>query len=222
MANKKSCVIYDSWGELLIGLPKDLAGEVIQAVCLYSFHGEMPEFENPASAGIFAMIKMKLDEDSKKYQEKVERINKVNECRNEIVTKSSQDRDENVGVSVSVSDNVSDNVSVHDTESPTETKKYTARHRMGEYGHVLLSDKDLEKLNAEYGDQDTQEFVQYLDEYIERKGYKAKNHYLTIRKWVVDAIKEERAKKSRASPMSATQYILNKLQEGAYDETGNG
>ena len=36
-----------------------------------------------------------------------------------------------------------------------------------------------------------EELITYLDEYIEMKGYKAKSHYLCIKKWVVDAVKKQ-------------------------------
>lgn len=70
-----------------------------------------------------------------------------------------------------------------------------SKHKYGEYSHVLLTDKQLEKLNSEYGESMTQNLITFLDEYIEMKGYKAKNHYLAIKKWVVDAVKERDLKK---------------------------
>lgn len=76
-------------------------------------------------------------------------------------------------------------------------KPKPVRHKYGEYQHVLLSDEDVAKLKAEYGEQLTDEAVVFLDEYIEMKGYKAKNHYLAIRKWVIDAVKEKRQKEQR-------------------------
>ena len=36
-----------------------------------------------------------------------------------------------------------------------------------------------------------------FDEYIEEKGYKSKSHNLAIRRWVIDAVKEQEAKKQR-------------------------
>lgn len=61
----------------------------------------------------------------------------------------------------------------------------------GEYKHVKLSADDLEKLHKEYGEQMTNDCIKFLDEYIEMKGYKAKNHYLCIKRWVVKAVKEK-------------------------------
>lgn len=69
-----------------------------------------------------------------------------------------------------------------------------SKHKYGEYKNVLLKDEELQKLKEEY--QNWEELIKYLDEYIEMKGYKAKSHYLCIKKWVVDAVKKQEAKKS--------------------------
>jgi len=66
------------------------------------------------------------------------------------------------------------------------------KHKYGEYQHVLLTDKERDRLMDEYGEAKTTEAIKYLDEYIEMKGYKAKSHYLAIRKWVFDAIDREK------------------------------
>lgn len=65
----------------------------------------------------------------------------------------------------------------------------------GEYRHVKLTDQEHEKLVSEYGWTMAKDLIKYLDEYIEMKGYKAKSHYLCIKKWVVDALKNNRGKK---------------------------
>ena len=70
------------------------------------------------------------------------------------------------------------------------------KHKHGEYGHVLLTEQELEKLNGEYGASLVTDAVRYLDEYVEMKGYKHKSSYLAIRKWVIDAVKRERKEKS--------------------------
>lgn len=74
-------------------------------------------------------------------------------------------------------------VSVSDTVSD---KKNNIKHKYGEYKNVLLKDEELEKLKIDYNN--WQDLIKYLDEYIEMKGYKAKSHYLCIKKWVIDAV----------------------------------
>jgi hypothetical protein len=66
------------------------------------------------------------------------------------------------------------------------------KHKYGEYQHVMLTDTERNKLMDEYGEAETTEAIKYLDEYIEMKGYKAKSHYLAIRKWVFDAVNREK------------------------------
>lgn len=65
----------------------------------------------------------------------------------------------------------------------------------GEYKHVKLTKSEVEKLKTEF--ENVEELIKELDEYIEMKGYKAKSHYLAIRKWVVEAVKEKEIKKSK-------------------------
>lgn len=66
------------------------------------------------------------------------------------------------------------------------------KHKYGEYHKVLLKDSEIEKLKTDYPEDkfpSYKDLIKYLDEYIEMKGYKAKSHYLVIKKWVVDACK---------------------------------
>jgi len=68
------------------------------------------------------------------------------------------------------------------------------KHTYGEYCHVRLTDDERNKLMDEYGEAETTAAIKYLDEYIEMKGYKAKSHYLCIKKWVFDAVNRDKPK----------------------------
>lgn len=63
----------------------------------------------------------------------------------------------------------------------------------GEYKNVRLTKEEYEKLRTQYSN--VNDLITYLDEYIEMKGYKAKSHYLCIKKWVVDAVRQHTPKK---------------------------
>lgn len=56
------------------------------------------------------------------------------------------------------------------------------RHKYGEYGNVLLSDTDLEKLKNEFP-VDWEERIENLSAYIASTGKSYKNHLATIRNW---------------------------------------
>ena len=65
---------------------------------------------------------------------------------------------------------------INNTPPPKEEK-----HKYGTYQHVLLTDKQYEQLKKDYSNYE--KLIQELDEGIELKGYKYKNHYLAIKKW---------------------------------------
>ena len=58
------------------------------------------------------------------------------------------------------------------------------KHKYGEYKHVLLTDEEMEKLKHDYPQVHIPGVIKQLDEGIELKGYKYKNHYLALRKWI--------------------------------------
>lgn len=68
------------------------------------------------------------------------------------------------------------------------------KHIYGEYSHVRLTDQERDRLFDEYGEAETLKAIKFLDEYIQMKGYKAKDHNLALRKWVFKAVKEQEDK----------------------------
>lgn len=92
-------------------------------------------------------------------------------------------------------------------KNPPVDIKQNTKHKYGEYKHVMLKDSEYEKLADEYGEPMREECITFLDEYIEMKGYKAKNHYLCIRKWVANAVKEKQ--KKQGSSFGNTQSRLS-------------
>ena len=70
-----------------------------------------------------------------------------------------------------------------DKVSKAKKKKEENKHKHGVYGHVLLSDQDLETLVAQFPF-DYQKRINTLDEYLElHKGKSYSNHLLTIQTW---------------------------------------
>ncbi len=91
----------------------------------------------------------------------------------------------------------------NDNEKPKK-KKY------GTYSHVLLTENEYQKLTQEYPN--IEEIVQFLDNYIEEKGYTAKSHYLSIKRWVASAV-AERAEKGKTKSYGRTQALPNYMHE---------
>jgi hypothetical protein len=99
-------------------------------------------------------------------------------------------------------DTVTDTITV--TVSDTDNK---VKHIYGEYKNVRLTDVERNKLMDEYGEAETSKAIKYLDEYIEMKGYKAKSHYLAIRKWVFDAVNRENERSGTKKQTLAEKWL---------------
>ena len=80
-----------------------------------------------------------------------------------------------------------------------QNTKNKTKHVFGEYKHVRLADDEVKKLNEIYGEKMAEDAINYLDAYIEETGYSRKSHYLTIRRWVVDAVTKKNAYKPNTS-----------------------
>lgn len=67
-------------------------------------------------------------------------------------------------------------------DTPDKPAK-SPKHKHGEYKHVLLTSDEYLRLCEEWGEKELERMIKTLDEGIETKGYKYKNHYLALRKW---------------------------------------
>lgn len=66
------------------------------------------------------------------------------------------------------------------------------RHKHGEYGHVMLTDKQYQKLVEDYGEDSTKQAIKKVDEYCQQYGKSYKDYNLTLRKWGFDGIKTQK------------------------------
>ena len=68
-------------------------------------------------------------------------------------------------------------------EEPPDKPAKHQKHKHGEYKHVLLTSDEYLRLCEEWGEPEVLRMIKILDEGIETKGYKYKNHNLALRKW---------------------------------------
>lgn len=80
--------------------------------------------------------------------------------------------------SISLSSSISTS---YEDKGDCKGEKKQGRHKYGEYGKVLLTDEELDKLKAEFPD--WQARIERLDSYIAQSGKSYKNHLATIRNW---------------------------------------
>lgn len=67
-------------------------------------------------------------------------------------------------------------------DTPDKPAK-SPKHKHGEYKHVLLTSDEYLRLCEEWGEPELLRMIKELDEGIEIKGYKYKNHNLALRRW---------------------------------------
>lgn len=175
-----SFVLYTDQKDVVRKLTDEQAGKLLKGLYYYAETGDFPKLDITLDLVITSFLTT-INRDKKKYDRRCEtsaingRLGGRPKKPNENLTKPKK----------------ADSDSVSDSDSDSEIKKEKIqKKKFGEYKHVLLADKELQSLVRDYGDTLTSQSITYLDEYIEMKGYKAKSHYLCIRKWVVQAVKE--------------------------------
>ena len=95
-----------------------------------------------------------------------------------------------------------------------------AKHKHGDFQHVLLTENEYEKLANDFGIDLRDKAIKFLDEYIEEKGYKSKSHNLAIRRWVIDAVKDQEQKKGRGRKEPVPSWMNKKSGAEKYLDYG--
>ena len=104
-------------------------------------------------------------------------------------------------------ENENENVNENGNEKGRIVNDSSNKHPRGEYNHVLLSDEEEDKLIEKYGLEFTLKAITFLDEYIEeKKDYKSDSHYLTITRWVIDAVREREEKAIKNGEVPKQRY----------------
>ncbi len=101
-----------------------------------------------------------------------------------------------------IRDNIDDNIVIRE-------KPHSQKRAYGEFQNVLLSDDEYDLLIEEFGNPKL--LIKRLDEYKEQSGKQYNSDYMAIRKWVVEAVKEDEAKKP---PIDET-YNINDINRKA-------
>lgn len=83
-------------------------------------------------------------------------------------------------------DNIDDNIVIRE-------KPHSQKRAYGEFQNVLLSDDEYDLLIEEFGNPKL--LIKRLDEYKEQSGKQYNSDYMAIKNWVVEAVKEDEAKK---------------------------
>ena len=113
-------------------------------------------------------------------------------------------------------DYITNNYNINNNNK-TSKKKATkeVRHKYGEFKNILLSDKDLEKLKAEYGEELVEKYIKKMDEWIELNGRHYKNYYLALRQWMNKEVskKQQKVEKQEGDTKYDEEYFTKLMEE---------
>jgi predicted phage replisome organizer len=98
-----------------------------------------------------------------------------------------------------------------DTEKKGVKQSLPPKHEHGTYQNVLLSDKEIAKLNEELGTEKAKAVIDNFSELKEMKGYKYKSDYLAIKKWGIEAYNKN------CKPVHKEQYTDEEYKAGSMD-----
>ena len=104
-----------------------------------------------------------------------------------------------------------------DKDKDKDKDKKKIKHKYGNYNHVLLTDNEKEKLLNELDEYKFNLVIEKLDEYIEETGKKYKNHYLTIKRWVIEAVEKDLVKNISTKSISQTKKFIPATQKQCDD-----
>ena len=149
--------------------------QAFKALCEYAFYNNEMPVEGVAGA-IFALARPQIDANNERYEngKKGGKYGKLG------------------GRPKKAQDEAKPKPEKEQKPAKVEDPKLT----YGEYGNVKLTAAEHDKLKCDFGADETDAAIEYLDQYIKEKGYKSKSHYLALRRWVFDAVSERKSRKT--------------------------
>lgn len=192
---RESFIFYRSFYEAIKEVDTETQVALYDAICKKALYDEETTLNGTAKI-LYTLIKPQLDANSKRYSDgqKGGRPKKETSGFIEEKTTGYENKKPNKNVNDNVNDNENDIYTLSEVETSSSDTAKASKHKYGEFKNVLLKDEELQALKDNYSN--WEELIKFLDEYIEAKGYKAKSHYLCIKRWVVDAVKEKKGKGS--------------------------
>jgi hypothetical protein len=172
---RDSSIFYRSFYEAINELPDLNKLEVYTAIFEYSFNFNEIELSG-LSKTIFTLIKPQLEANKKRFENGTKPKSKPEKSKTEAKQKQKISKVEaNNNVNNNVNDNYNENIN----------------NNLGKNSNIVLSEYEYQKLCEDYTLQKANQAIDFLSDWgLEKpKQFKEyKNHNLTLRRWVFDAI----------------------------------
>lgn len=207
-----SMIFYKSFADAIDVLPLECQLDAYKAIVRYAFTEEEQAVTGMAKVA-YLMAKPQIDANIKRKTNGLKggrpTKSKGSDNKKPTVKKTKTIGYENTEPNVNGNDNENDNVNDNANDNDNVNAK-EKKHTYGEYKHVKLTDRELERLYNDYGEQETHDAIKHLDEYLQmNKSKKYSDHNLVLRNWVFDAVQEKKQKK-QYSAQSQPQSLVDK------------
>lgn len=194
---KESFVFYKSFNDAIACIEDDAERlKAYEVLMKYAIYGEKEDVGGVAGV-VLNMAIPTIDANNRRYEKAKEngKFGKLGGRPKKVQEEPKDEADE----APEAEEEVQDETQI--TEMPAQEEKTEKQKKPsepktahGEHGNVKLTEAEFERLCADYGEEETQEAIDYLDQYIAEKAYKSKSHNIALRRWVFDAVKERKAK----------------------------
>jgi predicted phage replisome organizer len=156
----------------------------------------------------------------KDYREKQKLLTGKTTCKtNSKANVSQADKDIDKELDKELDSIINNTIPDSDESVPASPKKSKpVKHKFGEFKHVMLTEKEHDNLANSFGFELRDKAIKFLDEYIEEKGYKSKSHNLAIRRWVIDAVKDQQKKKGNVRKEPTPKWMAKNQQDYDFDD----
>lgn len=202
---RDSSIFYRSFYEAINELPDINKLEVYTAIFEYSFNFNEIELTG-ISKTIFTLIRPQLEANKKRFENGTKPKIKLEKSKTQAKQKQKISKAE---ANNNVNNNNNDNDNVN--------------HNLGKNKNIILSDTEYQKLCEDYTIEKTNKAIDYLSDWgIEKptKFKEYKNHNLTLRRWVFEAI-EKKPVFTDPKKLEADKYIEDRKQaiiRGTYEQ----
>ena len=173
---RDSFVFYKSFYDAIKNIPKEDQLEVYNAICEYSFSGNIPETLTGVAKAMFILMKPNIDNANARYKASVENGKKggrpkkikTQEKPNNNLDKTQEEPNGNLN------DNYNDNYNVDDYYNYNVNKDDNKKISFGEYKRIKLTQKQYNNLCDEFNKDFIDNQIMLLDEYVQSNNNKNK------------------------------------------------
>lgn len=221
MAEMAYVCLYFSYLDTLSPFSDSEKGRLVAAMINYAANGELPTFEGNERF-IWPTIQSQIERDIEAYEKKCEK-NRSNGAKggrpkNPTVIEETQKTERFLEKPKKAKEKKKENEKEKKKENENNNiniSKKPPKIKHGEFNNVALTEAEFEKLINDYGSELTYKAIKFLDEYIEEKNYKSRSHNLAIRRWVIDAVKQQTEKQQaiRKSNNASSNVFLEIAKE---------